>query len=179
MGAAEMTSLGLRVAELIFSVIVMALSGNMISMYIDGSPPSVNYAMFASAFSIFTLIYLFPASVNTNLSGHPIVMVVVDTLNAIWFLTSGIVLASRIKVFDCDSQGILEDNRVTNDSAEPPKTCREAKSTDAFLWFAWACYTASMIVSFIQAMRSRGASRAGGRGGGRARPAKSPMMTQV
>jgi hypothetical protein len=89
--------------QLIFSVIVMALTGNMISDYIDGSPASVNYAMFASAFSIASLIYLFPASVNTNLSGHPIVMIVVDTLNAIWFLTSGIVLAAFIEVFDCDN----------------------------------------------------------------------------
>lgn len=90
--------------QLIFSTIVMALTGNMISNYIDGSPASVNYAMFAAAFSIFTLIYLFPASVDTNLSGHPIVMIVVDTLNAIWFLTSGIVLAAYLEVFDCDNR---------------------------------------------------------------------------
>lgn len=89
--------------QLIFSVIVMALTGNMISDYISGSPASVNYAMFASAFSIASLIYLFPASVNTNLSGHPIVMIVVDTLNAIWFFTSAIVLAAFIRVFDCDN----------------------------------------------------------------------------
>jgi hypothetical protein len=81
----------------------MALIGNMINQAFAGNPATVNYAMFTSAFSMFTLFYLVPASFNTDWSGHPILLIVLDTLNAIFFLTSGIALAARLECHDCSN----------------------------------------------------------------------------
>ena len=81
----------------------MALIGNMINQAFAGNPATVNYAMFTSAFSMFTLFYLVPASFNTDWSGHPIILIVLDTLNAIFFLTSGIALAARLECHDCSN----------------------------------------------------------------------------
>lgn len=81
----------------------MALIGNMINQAFSGNPATVNYAMFTSAFSMFTLFYLVPASFNTDWSGHPILLIVLDTLNAIFFLTSGIALAARLGCHDCSN----------------------------------------------------------------------------
>lgn len=82
----------------------MALTGNMIAQSFAGNPSTVNYAMYASAFSMFTLFYLIPASFKVEWSGHPIIMVVLDTLNAIWFLTCGIALAARLQCHSCSNK---------------------------------------------------------------------------
>lgn len=81
----------------------MALIGNMINESFAGNPATVNYAMFVSAFSMFSLLYLFPASFNTDWAIHPIIMIIVDTLNAIFFLTSGIALAAKLESHSCSN----------------------------------------------------------------------------
>jgi hypothetical protein len=53
------------------------------------------------------------------------------------------------------------------------KRCREAQATVAFLWFGWAGYMASVIVSVFMARSSTVNLR--GRSGSRRRP----NMTQV
>lgn len=81
----------------------MALIGNMIAGAFSGNPATVNYAMFVSAFSMFTLFYLVPATINIDWAIHPIIVIVVDTLNAIFFLTAGIALAARLEAHSCSN----------------------------------------------------------------------------
>lgn len=81
----------------------MALIGNMINEAFAGNPATVNYAMFVAAFSILSLFYLVPASINLDWAGHAFIVVVLDILNAIWFLTSGIALAARLHARDCSN----------------------------------------------------------------------------
>lgn len=66
-------------------------------------------------------------------------------------------------------------NEITNGANDMEKRCREAQAATAFLWFAWAGYTASMIVDLIQVRQHTSSFQ--GRRTGRQRP--SPMMTQV
>lgn len=82
----------------------MALDGNIIAEAYAGNPATINYAMFCAAFSMVSLFYLFPASINTDWSFHPIIMIVVDVLNAIFFLTCGIALAARLECHSCSNQ---------------------------------------------------------------------------
>ena len=79
----------------------MGLIGNVIAQAFAGNPATVNYAMFAAAFSMLSLFYLIIASFKVEWSGHPILMVVLDALNAIWMLTAGIALAARLHCRDC------------------------------------------------------------------------------
>lgn len=81
----------------------MALIGNIIAQAFAGNPASVNYIMFVSAFSMVSLFYLFPASWSETLRGHPIIMFIVDMLNAIFFLVGGIVLAARLEAHSCSN----------------------------------------------------------------------------
>lgn len=60
-------------------------------------------------------------------------------------------------------------NEITNGSHDREKRCREAQASTAFLWFAWAGYMASVIISVFM-MRSVGNVRGGRAGGGRRRP---------
>lgn len=66
-------------------------------------------------------------------------------------------------------------NEITNGEHDTEKRCREAQASVAFLWFAWAGYTASLILSFILARRHTATYRA--RTGPQRGP--KPMMTSV
>lgn len=72
-------------------------------------------------------------------------------------------------------QAYTHTNEITNGEIDTEKRCREAQASVAFLWFAWAGYTASMILSFIQARRNTATYR--GRTGPQRGP--KPIMTAV
>lgn len=195
-----------RVRQWLWTLLVMALDGNIIAMTNAGNPATVNYAMFSAAFSMVSLFYLFPASWNLDWSIHPILMVILDILNAIWFLTSGIALAARLECHSCSNrvsksnfdflhtqgwysndwvtdknqqkQGYLERNEITNGSTHhKTKRCRLAQATVAFLWFAWFGYTISIVLSMIAASKFKWRGpRLWGRG---RRPVRPPHMAQV
>jgi hypothetical protein len=76
----------------------------MIADSFAGNPATVNYTMFVSAFSMFTLFYLFPASINADWAIHPIIMIIIDTLNAIFFFTAGIALAAKLECHSCSNE---------------------------------------------------------------------------
>jgi hypothetical protein len=82
----------------------MSLIGNMIAEAFGGNPATINYTMFVAAFSMFTLFYLIPASINPDWAIHPIIMIVLDTLNTIFFLTSAIALAARLECHSCGNR---------------------------------------------------------------------------
>lgn len=82
----------------------MALVGNMIAEAFAGNPGTVNYSMFTSAFSIFTLFYLVPASFNIDWALHPIIMIVIDALNCIFFFCAAIALAAKLECHSCSNQ---------------------------------------------------------------------------
>ncbi|KAH8433052.1 MARVEL domain-containing protein [Aspergillus melleus] len=168
-------AVGLRLWEFLWTLLVMALIGNMINESFAGNPATVNYTMFVSAFSMFTLLYLTPATFNPDWAIHPILMIVLDTLNAIFFLTAGIALAAKLESHSCSNNSYTLSNEITNGSVHREKRCREAQASTAFLWFAWAGYTVSMIMSFMASRRTGVNLR------GRTGPARGtrPSMAQV
>lgn len=88
----------------------MALVGNMIAQaFHGGNPASVNYAMFTSAFSMVSLFLLFPMTWKPEWGLHAIVPIILDALNAIFFFTSGIVLAARLGAHSCSNRVRLYD----------------------------------------------------------------------
>ncbi|OQE28758.1 hypothetical protein PENSTE_c003G08529 [Penicillium steckii] len=167
--------LGLRVWQFVWTLLIMSLVGNMIAEAFAGNPSSINYTMFLSAFSMLSLIYLIPASIKPEWALHPIIMIVVDVLNCIFFFCAAIALAAKLECHSCSNMSYVLNNEITNGSNNPTKRCREAQATVAFLWFGWAGYMASVFISIFMArsatvnLRGRTASRRGGR----------PSMAQV
>lgn len=96
--------LSLRALEFAFTIIIMGMIGNIIAMAWSGNPASINYSMFTAAFSLASLFYLIPATWSEDIAGHPIILIVVDLLNMIFFLCAGIALAARLHVHSCKNQ---------------------------------------------------------------------------
>ncbi|KAF3387728.1 Non-classical export protein 2 [Penicillium rolfsii] len=160
--------LGLRAWEFLWTLLIMSLIGNMIAQAFAGNPATVNYSMFVSAFSMFSLFYLVPASFNSDWALHPIIMVVVDALNCVFFFCAAIALAAKLTCHSCTNQSYLISNEITNGSYNMTKRCREAQASVAFLWFGWAGYMASVIISVLMSRSSTSTVR--GRSGSRRRP---------
>lgn len=79
----------------------MALVGNMIATAFAGNPSIVNYDMFVAVFAMLSLLYLIPATVKPDFSFHPMLMVGLDALNALFFVIGGIATAAYLGVHSC------------------------------------------------------------------------------
>jgi len=148
----------------------MSLIGNMIAEATGGNPSIVNYNMFVAVFSMLSLIYLIPATIKENLAFHPVIMVTLDLLNTLFFFVGGVATAAYLGVHSCSNEKYITSNSVTNGSKNPSKRCREAQASTAFLWFGFAAYVASSVLSIWKA-----------RGSANVRPSirRGPAMSQV
>ena len=169
----------------------MALVGNMIHESYGGNPSIVNYIMFVAVISMASLFYLIAATISDGFVIIPILPLIVDALNAFFFLVGGIALAAYLGVHSCgnivcidvslccftavsnDEKGYINTNVVTaGSSTDNGKRCHEAQATCAFLWFGFACYLASLALSAMEARGGSSGFRGGIRRGG-------PSMSQV
>ncbi|MCJ1430344.1 hypothetical protein MMC29_008262 [Sticta canariensis] len=154
-------NLGLRGLQFLWTIIILALVGNMIHDASAGNPSVVNYAMFVAVFSALSLIYLIGASINEAFALSPIIPLAVDALNVLFFLAGGIALAAKLGAHSCSNDDYVLHNSVTNGSSNPTKRCREAQAVTVFLWFGFISYLGSLIFSGLAA-RGGGANLRGG-----------------
>lgn len=164
--ASKMIETALRALQLLWTILIMALVGNMINEARNGNHSAVNYAMFVSVFSLLSLFYLIPATFRESLVIHPMIKVALDVINAILFFIGGVVLAAKLEVHSCGNDDYIKNNPITNGGDNMNKRCHEAQAVTAFLWFGFIAYLASAILSAI-ASRSGASLRSGGirRGG--------------
>ena len=79
----------------------MALVGNIIATSFAGNPSIINYDMFVSVFAMLTLFYLIPATFQESLMVHPIIMIVIDVLNTIFFFCGAVAMSADLRVHSC------------------------------------------------------------------------------
>jgi len=144
---ANIIALSLRGLEFLWTLLIMALTGNMIADAFNGNPSEVNYTIFVSVFSMLSLIFLIAATFKPM--GSNLIQAGLDGLNALLALCGGIAMAAALKVHSCGNEKYILSNRITNGSHNPSKRCHEAQAVTAFLWFLFACYAASAVLSMF------------------------------
>ncbi|KAI9786374.1 MAG: hypothetical protein M1816_008035 [Peltula sp. TS41687] len=169
-------NLGLRALQFFWTLLIMALVGNMIAEAFNGNPSSVNYVMFVSIFSMLSLFYLIFATVKDDFA-HPAIALALDVINTLLFFIGGVVLAAKLRVHSCGNHAYLISNPITNGGHNMGKRCHEAQAVTAFLWFGFLTYLASAILSGMGSLGGRTNMRSGGGGGGLRRG--GPPMTSV
>ncbi|KAI9813642.1 MAG: hypothetical protein M1827_003713 [Pycnora praestabilis] len=167
-------NLGLRALQFLWTLLIIALVGNMIHDAFSGNPSIINYIMFVAVFGMLSLFYLIAGTINEAFAGHPLGKVIVDALNTIFFFCGAVALAADLDVHSCGNQGYIKSNGITNGSSNPGKRCHEAQAICAFLWFGFAAFAASLVFSGLESRG--GTSSLGGRGGIRR---GGPSMSQV
>jgi len=151
-------NLVMRGLQFFWSLLIIALVGNMIADAFAGNPSIINYIMFASVFAMLTLFYLIPATFNESFAFHPMLMVGLDVINTLLFFCGAVALAAYLGVHSCGNRSYTHNNFVTNGSHNESKRCHEAQASCAFLWFGFAAFAVSAVLSALQ---SRGGSVGG------------------
>jgi len=162
-------NLGMRAFQFLWTLLIMALVGNIIASAFAGNPSIINYDMFVAVFGMLSLFYLIPATFNESFAFHPLLMVGLDALNTLFFLIAGIATAAELGVHSCSNGGYTRHNHVTNGSFDTKKRCQEAQASTAFFWFGFAAFAASAVLSGLQ---SRGSGSVSG-------IRRGPAMSQV
>lgn len=163
-------NLALRGLQFLWTLLVIALVGNMIQEAIAGNPSSINYTMFVAVFSMLSLFYLIAAALRESLATPPFLPLLLDVVNTLLFFIAAVVLSAKLGVHSCGNQNYINSNSITNGANNKGKRCHEAQAATAFLWFGFISYLASTIFSGL-ASRKSGVST----GGIRNRPAMSTV----
>ncbi|RMY80253.1 hypothetical protein D0862_12818 [Hortaea werneckii] len=153
-------------AQFVWSVLVMALTGNFIAS--GGSSAMINYDLFCSVFGMLCLFFLLPASIKEAWAMHPIIPLVLNILNTIFWFVGGVATAAYLNVHSCSNADYYNSNNVAGGSE---KKCREAQASTAFLWFGFASFLASTVITGLNT-RGGANTRAGG-------IRRGPAMSQV
>lgn len=163
-------NIAMRGLQFLWALLIMALVGDMIATSFAGDHSMVNFDMFVAVFAMLSLFYLIAATIMESIF-VPIAVITLDVLNTVFFLIGGIATAAYLGVHSCSNDEYTERNVITNGSHNRGKRCREAQAVTAFLWFGFAAFAASAVLSFAQ---SRGSANM--RSGGIRR---GPTMSQV
>lgn len=173
-------TLAVRVLQILFSVVTLALAAVLVAQYGPGHAPSLfSYGAFCGAASIIIAFIGVAACFFDKLQG--IVMLVLDGFASFFLVAGGIAYAVTLKVGNCADHsdfGYLSHHLKTfqpstkkfddqynghnlnhiaqltlNDTIA---RCRMAQADTAFLWFSFACAAGCVVLSFF--VQKRGSS---------------------
>jgi len=138
----------LRAIEFFFTLLIMAIDGNIIASAAHGNPSEINYTMFVAIFSMATLILMFVTLKLDDLIPTPILLVL-DGLNVLFFFAGAIALAVALGAHSCSNQGYLKSNKITNGASNMGKRCHESQAVTAFLFFNFFFYIGSAVLTVM------------------------------
>ncbi|KAF8427002.1 marvel domain-containing protein [Tirmania nivea] len=178
-----LTNAILRVVQFGITILTLGLSATLPTQQSSGgSPTRVNFTIFACVFALLTLLYLLPVSVISSFRSrfyHPLISLVFDLLNFIFFLSAAIALAAQLGVHSCSNRYYLVSNGITNGGGywRMERRCREAQALTAFMWLAVPLWVAGAVMSAYEYFGKEGGSSGRGGLGRTVRPARG--MSQV
>lgn len=156
----------LRVLQLLWTLLITALIGNVIASNVNGPMSAINFAMFVAVLSWIAAIYGLVAGF-VEAAAVALALLALDGLATLFNLIGGIVLAAKLKATNCG--GDLDPKRlgagwIGFGSPDNEKRCREIQASTAFMWFLFACFAGSLLFTTLGWRRSGGSVRSSGPG---------------
>ncbi|KAF7957925.1 hypothetical protein EAE96_003492 [Botrytis aclada] len=166
-------TLALRVLQMLFAAVVLALSAILIKGYGPGHSWSlIYYGAFCSGAAIIIAAIGVAACFVEAIQG--MIMLVLDGVASFFLLAGGISYAATISVGSCsDFVGYVDQHnnpfgfsiykypsgftlqKVIDEATE---RCRETQASTAFLWFTTACFVGTTALHFLSRKRGGGAA---------------------
>ncbi|TVY78516.1 Non-classical export protein [Lachnellula suecica] len=161
----KLPQLGLRAWTFLWTLLAMALIGNVIASAFAGNPSVINYAIFVTLWAMLTVLVGFVAAFTESLI-PAVLLLGMDALAVLFTLTVGIALAAELHAKSCGNNSYTSSNHLTNGSHNPHKRCQELQASTAFFWFMFAGFAGSVFFDFLGYRSGGGSSRGGMRKGG-------------
>jgi len=149
----------LLLASLLWTLLITALMGNVIATNINGHLAAVNFTMFVAVLSWLAVIVGLAAAFFASLA-RPMLLIPLYAAVAVFSLIDGIVLAAELRATNCGniSKEHLPKDWIGWGSHNDEKRCREIQASTAFMWFLWACFSASLFFVVREARSGFGGS---------------------
>ena len=124
----------LRGLQFLFDILVLSLAAALVANQPSGGSPSqINYSVFCSVFSLITWFYSVAASsISPDGLGAPPIIIILDSLNLLFFFAGGVAMAADLGVHSCGNLPYIIANGTIAQSAQ---RCHEAQALTTFLWF--------------------------------------------
>lgn len=100
---ASIPQIALRSWTFLWTLLTLALIGNVIASAFAGNPSSINYAIFTSVFCMVVVLYGFAASFVDGLA-IPIALMVMDALATMFSFIAGVLLAAKLGSHSCGNE---------------------------------------------------------------------------
>lgn len=154
--------LSFRGLELLWTLLLTALIGNVIATNIDSpglATAAVNFTMFIAIISWIACIYGIVAFFVESLA-RPVAMIFFDGLVVLFAFIDAIVLAAKLRVTSC---GNIDPDKLPGDwigwgSANDEKRCRELQASTVFMWFLLVCFSVNLFFNIREARQNFGNS---------------------
>ncbi|TVY41928.1 hypothetical protein LSUB1_G000798 [Lachnellula subtilissima] len=157
-------TLAVRVLQLVFAIIVLALSIVLIKNFgpvyegaKEGKVPSlIDYGAFCGGASIVIAIVGVVAAFFEALQG--VIVLALDALASFFLLAGGLLEIAQISADEMKNYGIdptkHQDKYAKAVLADDTYRCQILQAETAFVWFLFACFLGTTALSFT--MRSKG-----------------------
>lgn len=168
-----MVKMILRVAALLWSILLTAVLGNVIACNVKAASSAtvaINFAMFVVVLgwlaSIIGILSFF-----TSALAQPVVQVPFDGLTALFSFIAAVMLAAKLQVVNCASINAksMPGDWIAWGSDDDSKRCREIQAGTVFMWFLFICISGSTFFTVKDARREFHGSL----------PSSRPSMSQL
>lgn len=134
--------LPLRIAQFVFSIIVLALSAYINHWYdvdtLTSSPSQINFLIFVPVFSFISMVYLEVVPRFMQKASHPYAHIGFEALNTLFYFAGFVALAAFIgKLLFCRGS-----------------VCAAARADAVFAAFNWLLWTGSTVIVALQVFKS-------------------------
>jgi len=152
-----------RIIQLVFSIIVLALSIKLIKgQNYGGSPATTSYAAFVGGLGIVVAVFGVLSQILAALRDS-IIIAIVDLLASLFFLAGGVAMAVALGpgVNSCNNKLYRENNKIIDGGLTGPdhdlffgptplkSRCEMAQATAAFEFLGLVAFLASAILMFL------------------------------
>lgn len=151
---------GLRASQLLWTLLITALIGNVIALNDNGHMAAINFTMFVAVLSWLAVLYGLAASI-INAIAIPIAMLALDGIVTLFTFISAVVLSARLGVVNCANTSGRGGGWIAYGAADTEKRCREIQASTVFMWFLFISFVASFVLTFIDFRRGGGSVRHG------------------
>ncbi|KUJ11706.1 uncharacterized protein LY89DRAFT_674271 [Mollisia scopiformis] len=170
-----LVSLILRVCQLLFAAVVLALSVVLVHGYGPGHAPSLlDYGVFCGAGALIFAAVGVLALFLEPLQG--IIMLALDGVASFFLLAGAAAFSAKIRSGSCtngyyiaDILGTINtspykfyagngDQQIENAAKDLENRCRIAQTDEAFLWIVVICFIATAVLGFLGKSGKRGAT---------------------
>ncbi|GAB1313872.1 hypothetical protein MFIFM68171_04082 [Madurella fahalii] len=166
----ERIQLLLRAIQLLFIVILTGLIGSVIASNVNAAysaTAAINFSMFVVVVSWLAALFGLAVGMVERISLPVLALLGVDVAATLFTLIDAIVLAAKLKTVNCADTGGQPNDWIAYGSPDDTKRCRSIQAGTVFMWFLFATFATTLVLTFLGVRRGGGSVRSG------------PTMSQV